>query len=251
LRILLSNDDGFDAPGMKVLRSIAAKLSDDVIVVAPAKEQSGASRSLTLHDPIRVTKFSETEYSVDGTPTDCVMMALNYIFKDTPPDLILSGVNRGGNLGEDVLYSGTVAAASEGTLLGVPSIAISQCILDANEIYWETAEKLAPEIITKLLTQEWGEGTLININFPPVPVDQVSGMDVTTQGKRDLSNLLIDARVDARGRDYYWLGYRPSIGEPDEGCDLYAVSNGRISVTPLNLNLTDTSLKGDLAKLLA
>lgn len=151
MRILLSNDDGFDAPGMEVLKKIAAELSDEVIIVAPAKEQSGASRSLTLHDPIRINKYSDTEYSVEGTPTDCVMMALNHIFKDSPPDLILSGVNRGGNLGEDVLYSGTVAAASEGTLLGVRSIALSQCILDANEIYWETAEKLAPAIIKKLL----------------------------------------------------------------------------------------------------
>lgn len=251
MRILLSNDDGFDAPGMEVLKKIAAELSDEVIIVAPAKEQSGASRSLTLHDPIRINKYSDTEYSVEGTPTDCVMMALNHIFKDSPPDLILSGVNRGGNLGEDVLYSGTVAAASEGTLLGVRSIALSQCILDANEIYWETAEKLAPAIIKKLLEMEWGEGTLMNINFPPVPVDQVTDTVVTRQGKRDLSNLLIDDRVDARGREYFWLGYRPSLGTPDEGDDLHAVSDAKVSVTPLNLNLTKDSLLTSLAEKLA
>jgi len=251
LRILLSNDDGYDAPGMEVLRRIAAELSDDVIVVAPAKEQSGASRSLTLHDPIRLQKFSDTEYAVEGTPTDCVMMALNHIFKDSPPDLILSGVNRGANLGEDVLYSGTVAAASEGTLLGVKSIAISQCILDPDEIHWETTEKLAPGIIRKLLAKDWGAGTLVNINFPPVPVDEVVGTEVTHQGQRDLSNLLIDARVDARGRDYYWLGYRPSLGEPGEGSDLHAVNNGRVAITPLNLNLTDNSLLEDLGEALS
>ena len=251
MRILLSNDDGFDAPGMAVLKKIAAALSDEVIVVAPAKEQSGASRSLTLHDPIRINKFSDTEYSVDGTPTDCVMMALNYIFKDSPPDLILSGVNRGGNLGEDVLYSGTVAAASEATLLGVRSIALSQCILDANEIYWDTAEKLAPEIIKKLLKLDWGDGTLMNINFPAVPLDQVTGTVVTRQGKRDLSNLLIDARVDARGKDYFWLGYRPSVGTPDVGDDLHAVAAGEVSVTPLNLNLTANPLMAEVEKIIA
>ncbi len=250
MRILLSNDDGFDAPGMEVLKKIAYSLSDDVFIVAPAKEQSGASRSLTLHDPLRINKISDTEYSVEGTPTDCVMMALNYLFPDHKPDLILSGVNRGGNLGEDVLYSGTVAAASEGTLLGVPSIAISQCILDADQIHWDTTEKLAPEIIRNLLKIDWGHDTLMNINFPPVPVEDVEGVVVTRQGKRDLSNLLIDARTDARGRDYFWLGYRPSVGTPNEGTDLHAVSNRRVSVTPLNLNLTADPLLTNLEKAL-
>ncbi|WP_025898676.1 5'/3'-nucleotidase SurE [Sneathiella glossodoripedis] len=248
MRILLTNDDGYDAPGMRVLRKIAEALSDEIIVVAPAKEQSGASRSLTLHDPIRLNQHSDTEYSVEGTPTDCVMMALNYLFKDNPPDLILSGVNRGGNLGEDVLYSGTVAAASEGTLLGVRSIALSQCILDADQIYWDTAEELAPGIIKKLLDLDWGEGTLMNINFPSVAVADVKGTVVTRQGKRDLSNLLIDARVDARGRDYFWLGYRPSPGTPGLGDDLHAVAAGEVSVTPLNLNLTATALMDSIAK---
>lgn len=250
MRILLSNDDGFDAPGMEVLKKIAYALSDEVIIVAPAKEQSGASRSLTLHDPLRVNKISDTEYSVEGTPTDCVMMALNHLFPDQKPDLVLSGVNRGGNLGEDVLYSGTVAAASEGTLLGVPSIAISQCIFDSDRIFWETAEKLAPAIIRKLLELDWGSDTLMNINFPAVPADQVKGVVVTRQGKRDLSNLLIDARIDARGRDYFWLGYRPSIGTPNEGTDLFAVNNSQVSVTPLKLNLTADTLLDDLKEAL-
>ncbi len=246
MRILLSNDDGYDAPGMQVLRRIAAQLSDDVIVVAPAKEQSGASRSLTLHDPIRLQKFSDTEYAVEGTPTDCVMMALNYLFKDNPPDLILSGVNRGANLGEDVLYSGTVAAASEGTLLGVRSVALSQCILDVDQIHWNTAESMAPAIIQKLLEKDWGAGTLININFPPIAESEVEGLEICHQGQRDLSNLIIDDRVDARGREYYWLGYRPSMGEPGAGSDLHAVNNKRVSITPLNLNLTDTKLLSGL-----
>ncbi|GLQ07469.1 5'/3'-nucleotidase SurE [Sneathiella chinensis] len=250
MRILLSNDDGFDAPGMEVLKRIAYSLSDEVVIVAPAKEQSGASRSLTLHDPLRVNKYSETEYSVEGTPTDCVMMALNYLFPDDKPDLILSGVNRGANLGEDVLYSGTVAAASEGTLLGVPSIALSMCMFDSPEIHWETAEKMAPGIIRKLLETGWGEDTLVNINFPAIPVDEVQGVVVTRQGKRDLSNLLIDARVDARGREYYWLGYRPSSGKPFEGSDLHAVENKMVSVTPLKLNLTNESSLDNLAKAL-
>jgi 5'-nucleotidase len=242
LRILLSNDDGFYAPGMDVLKKIAYSLSDDVVIVAPTKEQSGASRSLTLHDPLRLTKYSDTEYAVEGTPTDCVMMALNHIFPDDKPDLILSGVNRGANLGEDVLYSGTVAAASEGTLLGVPAIALSQCMGNSEKIHWETAEKLAPAIIKDLLKLDWGNDVLININFPPVAAKDVQGVQVTRQGKRDLTNLLIDARTDARGRDYYWLGYRPSLGSPSEGEDLQAIEQGKVSVTPLCLNLTKDTL---------
>ncbi|USG59878.1 5'/3'-nucleotidase SurE [Sneathiella marina] len=248
MRILLSNDDGFDAPGMEILRRIAEALSDDIYVVAPAKEQSGASRSLTLHDPLRINKFSDREYSVEGTPTDCVMMAMNYLFKDKQPDLILSGVNRGGNLGEDVLYSGTVAAASEGTLLGVRSVAISQCILDAEVIHWDTAGDMAPQIISKLLETPWGDDVLMNINFPAVSKDDVSAVKLTSQGKRDLSNLSIDDRVDARGRDYFWLGYRPSFGDPPVGTDLRAVVSQEVSVTPLKLNLTEQQLATRLSK---
>jgi 5'-nucleotidase len=248
LRVLLSNDDGFDAPGMETLRRIAEALTDDIYVVAPAKEQSGASRSLTLHDPIRLNKYTDREYSVEGTPTDCVMMALNYLFKDKTPDLILSGVNRGGNLGEDVLYSGTVAAASEGTLLGVRSVALSQCILDADRICWDTAAEMGPEIIETLLNSDWGPDVLMNINFPAVDKKDVKGIRVTSQGKRDLSNLTIDDRVDARGRDYFWLGYRPSFGTPAVGTDLHAVVDQYVSVTPLKLNLTEQALANSLAK---
>ncbi len=194
--------------------------------------------------------MSDTEYSVEGTPTDCVIMALNHLFPDKKPDLVLSGVNRGGNLGEDVLYSGTVAAASEGTLLGVKAIALCQCIFDVDRIFWETAEELAPDIIRNLLKLDWGQDTLMNINFPAIPANQVKGTVVTRQGKHDLSNLLIDARTDARGRDYFWLGYRPSIGTPGEGTDLFAVNNSQVSVTPLKLNLTDDPLLDDLKNVL-
>lgn len=247
MRILLSNDDGYDAPGMETLRRIAEALTDDIYVVAPAKEQSGASRSLTLHDPIRLNKFSDREYSVEGTPTDCVMMAMNYLFKDKRPDLVLSGVNRGGNLGEDVLYSGTVAAASEGTLLGVRSVALSQCILDADRIHWDTAAYMAPDIIRKLLESDWHDDVLMNINFPAVEIKDVVGVEITSQGKRDLSNLTIDDRVDARGRDYFWLGYRPSFGNPAVGTDLRTVVDGSVSVTPLSLNLTHQDLASRLS----
>jgi len=252
LRILLSNDDGYSAPGMETLRRIAAALSDDIYVVAPEKEQSVASRSLTLHDPIRINKYSDREYSVEGTPTDCVMMAMNHLFKDKRPDLILSGVNRGGNLGEDVLYSGTVAAASEGCLLGVRSVALSQCVApDGATFHWDTAEALAPNIIRKLLDFEWGPDVLINLNFPALPKVQVKGIDVTEQGKRDLSNLSIDDRIDARGREYFWLGYRPSFGDPPKGTDLWSVANGRVSITPLKLNLTKVALADKIKKAFA
>ncbi|MCF8468166.1 MAG: 5'/3'-nucleotidase SurE [Sneathiella sp.] len=251
MRILLSNDDGFNAPGMETLRRIAAELSDNIYVVAPEKEQSGASRSLTLHNPLRINKYTDREYSVEGTPTDCVMMAMNYLFKGKTPDLILSGVNRGANLGEDVLYSGTVAAASEGTLLGVRSVALSQGIFETGVIHWDTAATLAPDIIRKLLKLEWPADVLMNINFPAVAKEQVKSIRITEQGKRDLSNLSIDDRVDARGRDYFWLGYRPSLGTPQEGTDLWAIMDHSVSVTPLKLNLTEHRMAAELEKAFA
>src|SRR3954469_20955398 len=166
-RILISNDDGIESPGIKILEQIARELSDDVWVVAPDQEQSGASHSLTTRRPLRLNQVAERRYSVDGTPTDCVLLAVKKLLRDRPPDLVLSGINGGSNVGEDLTYSGTVAAAIEATLLGIPAMALSQDYTDGGPVPWETSEAFAPEVIRKLLHMQWPEHTLFNVNFPP------------------------------------------------------------------------------------
>lgn len=238
MRILVANDDGIHAPGLKVLEGIAKALSKDVWVVAPETEQSGASHSLTLTMPLRIRRIRPKRFAVNGTPTDCVMVALNEIMKGNRPDLVLSGVNRGSNLGEDVSYSGTVAAAIEGTLLGAPSIALSQRLTPGQAVKWSTASEHGPKVIRRLLKAGWPKGVLININFPDVPHEEVAGVMVATQGQRDQSELNIDGRVDARGVPYYWLGFRRSLATYRETVDLGAVERGYISVTPLHIDMT-------------
>ena len=238
-RILVTNDDGIHAPGLKVLEKIARQLSNDVWVVAPETEQSGAGHSLTLTLPLRVRNVSRRKFAVRGTPTDCVMMAMNQLIPGNRPDLVLSGVNRGANMGEDVTYSGTIAAAMEGTLLGVPSVALSQTYLNAHPPKWATAEHHGPELIRRLVAIGWPSDVLMNINFPDVLHGAVKGVVVCRQGRRDISNLHIDARVDAREQPYYWLGFRPRMGTPKPNTDLAVVDAGNISVTPLQLDLTD------------
>jgi 5'-nucleotidase len=242
LRILVSNDDGIHAPGLKALEKIARALSDDVWVVAPETEQSGASHSLTLTMPLRVRKIAAKKFAVDGTPTDCVMMGVLHIMKDKRPDLVLSGVNRGSNIADDVTYSGTIAAAMEGTVLGVPSIALSQSFSYDKHIQlrWSCAEHYGPLVIRQLLKAGWPREVLVNINFPDRTPDKVEGIRVTSQGKRDQATLAVDERVDARGNTYFWLGFRRILSNPPDGTDLRAIYDGYVSVTPLHLNLTET-----------
>ena len=238
-RILLTNDDGINAPGMKVLQRIARSLSNDVWVVAPEGEHSGASHSLTLTAPLRLRKISAKKFAVEGTPTDCVMMAMNQVMADNPPDLLLSGVNRGANMGEDVTYSGTIAAAMEGTLVGVPSIALSQSFANRKVMHWPTAEQHASDIIRRLVAVGWSRDVLMNVNFPDCLPGDVKGVEVVRQGRRDFSALNIEQRIDARERPYYWIGFRPIQGQPEEGTDIRATEEGRIAITPLHLDLTE------------
>lgn len=237
LRILLSNDDGISAPGLKTLEKIAHQLSDDVWVVAPETEQSGVGHSLSLRRPLRLRHLSPQKYAVDGTPTDCMVIALKEILKDNPPDLVLSGVNNGGNLAEDVTYSGTVAAAMEATLLGVPAIALSQVKEHNHPVKWSTAEHFAPDIIRKLIEKSWPKNVLININFPNRIVESVTGVRVCEQGQREFSADLKEW-MDPRGEPYYWLGIFRHHEHKDRSTDLWAVQNGKVSVTPLHLNLS-------------
>ncbi|MEK9946257.1 MAG: 5'/3'-nucleotidase SurE [Alphaproteobacteria bacterium] len=238
LRILVTNDDGINAPGLKILEKIAHSLSDDVWVVAPEYEQSGASHSLTLVEPLRIRKISKRRFAVDGTPTDCVVMAVNQIVEGRKPDLILSGVNRGANLAEDVTYSGTIAAAMEGTLLGIPSIAMSQVFTRPEPIHWGTAEAHGAAVVRKLRRAGWPSDVLINVNFPPVKPSDVKGTVVTVQGRRDVGKIQIHEREDPRGGLYYWLGFRRQVGKPGEATDLGAMVREQISVTPLKMNFT-------------
>lgn len=241
MRILVSNDDGIHAPGLKILEKVAKSLSKDIWIVAPEYEQSGASHSLTLTQPLRIRKVGPRKYAVRGTPTDCVMMAMHEIMKDVKPDLLLSGVNRGANLGEDVTYSGTVAVAMEGTLLGVPSIAMSQCFQFGHPVKWATAEHHAPKVIRKLLKAGWPKGVLINVNFPDVIAESVTGVEVVRQGQRDLTDLTLDHRIDARGVPYYWIGFRRQKSKSKRQTDLGATDSGAIAVTPLQLDLTQAA----------
>ncbi|WP_310498729.1 5'/3'-nucleotidase SurE [Sandarakinorhabdus sp.] len=248
MRILVTNDDGINAPGLVTLEAIAAQLSDDVWVVAPAEEQSGAGHSLTLSQPVRVREVGPRRHAVKGTPTDCVMLALGAVMEGFKPDLILSGVNRGGNLAEDVTYSGTVSAAMEGCLAGIRSIALSQVMADytAGMEDFSTALRHGPDIIRRVLTIDWPDGVLININFPPVKPGDVKGVRVTEQGFRDYGNIHLVKRIDPRGFPYYWHGFGKEKLVPGHETDLKAMHEACISVTPLHLDMTHYQTMGAL-----
>ena len=241
MRILLTNDDGIHAEGLQVLRRIASQLSSDVWTVAPEYEQSGASRALTLADPLRVRRVEEKVFAVTGTPTDCVMMGVRDLVEGARPDLILSGVNRGQNIAEDVTMSGTVAGAVEGMALGVPAIALSQALTrfhDEVQVYWQTAETYGAGLVQRLLEIGWPTDVVMNVNFPARPSERVTAVEVTRQGARDGHSRRAEKRTDMRGRDYYWIGFEVASSTPAEGTDLHAMLEGRISVTPLHIDMT-------------
>ncbi|MBA5776733.1 5'/3'-nucleotidase SurE [Stappia sp. F7233] len=251
MRILLTNDDGIHAEGFAALQRIAHEISDDVWSVAPESDQSGTAHSLTLHDPLRVRRVEEKTFAVRGTPTDCVIMGVRELLP-SPPDLILSGINRGQNAADDVTYSGTIAGAMEGTLMGIRSIALSQAYRPrhSGSADYATAIAHAPGLIDKLMRIDMPADTLFNVNFPAVGPGDVAGVDVTRQGKREIGALYVDARTDGRGVPYYWLGFRGEEQDPAEHTDLWALREGYISVTPLTLNLTAEVLRERIASAL-
>jgi 5'-nucleotidase len=253
MRILITNDDGAGAHGLSILHQIAKELTDDVWIVAPEMNQSGASHALTLQVPLRYRKLGERTYAVRGTPADCVIMGVRHVLKDNPPDLVLSGVNHGANLAEDVAYSGTIAGAMEGTLLGVRSIALSQTIgFDPDGIqHWETALAHAPGVIRTLIAETWTPQMLINVNFPDLAPDAVKGIAVTSQGRRDLGGLHLEQRQDTWGEPYFWVGFERRRSDPADGTDLRAIADGKISITPLSMDLTHATARTGLAKAFA
>jgi len=253
MRILVTNDDGIHAPGLAALEAIAAELSDDIWVVAPAEEQSGAGHSLTLSEPVRMRELAPRRFAVRGTPTDCVMLALGAAMENHRPDLILSGVNRGGNLAEDITYSGTVAAAMEGCLAGIRSVALSQVMMDytAGQEDFRTATTHGANVIRHVQGIDWPDGVLININFPPVLAADVKGVRVTEQGFRDYGNIHLVKRIDPRGFPYYWHGFGKEKVSPGHLTDLQAMHEACISVTPLHLDMTHQQTLGALRGALA
>ena len=245
-RILVTNDDGIHAPGLKVLERIAKSISKDVWVVAPETEQSATSHSLTLRRPLRSRKQGPRRFSVDGTPTDCVLVAHRHILRDRAPDLVLSGINHGTNLGEDVTYSGTVAAAMEAAILGVPAVAFSQMRPREGRIDWRSAELFAPRILRRLAALTWPRDVLFNVNFPPLPPEQIQGIWPCRQGRRDEGTSIIEG-ADPSGRPYLWLGNFLSDASSERGTDLAAIMAGAIGITPLHMDLTHKATLKKLA----
>jgi 5'-nucleotidase len=253
MRILITNDDGIHAPGLKACEKIARALSDDVWIVAPETDQSGVSHSLSLNDPLRLREVGDRHFAVRGTPTDCVIMGIRHVMKEKP-DLVLSGVNRGRNAAEDVTYSGTVAGAMEGTTLGVPSFALSQAFGAATRTapLWETSVQHAPDLIRRVLKLGIPKDVLVNINFPDCLPNDVEGIAICAQGKRDQELLRIEPRIDGRGNAYFWVAFeRQTAAEARPGTDMRALAEKKIAVTPLRLDLTDepfmTLLAGEMS----
>lgn len=242
MRILVTNDDGIHSHGLAIAERVARSFSDDVFIIAPESEQSGVAHSLSLNDPLRLREISPRHFALKGTPTDCVIMGVRKILADRPPDLVLSGVNCGQNIAEDVSYSGTIAGAMEGTILGIPSIALSQVydfFAGRHTIDWTCAETHAAAVVRKLIDAGVPEGVLMNVNFPNCAPHKVQGVAVTMQGRRSTDLMRIEARKDGRGNPYYWISFQRGNFAAEPGSDLEALEGNKISVTPLRLDFTD------------
>ena len=248
-RILITNDDGIHAPGIKVLEDIAQTFSDDVWVVAPDRERSGAGHSVSLSNPIRSRQLDTRHFQITGTPTDCVLMGVHEILRDRRPDYVLSGINSGANLGEDVSYSGTIAAAMEGCLLGMRSIALSQLRGPDGFADFTPARAFAPQLIEQLIElDEWPDDSFININFPHAAVDEISGFQLTTQGRRPPGSFSIESRIDTRAQPYYWINIDYTDGSKLDGSDLAAIAQKAVSITPLRMDFTNRRWRDSLAQ---
>jgi 5'-nucleotidase len=237
-RVLLTNDDGIDAPGLAVLEAVAATLAREVWVVAPEHDQSGTSHSISLHAPLRYSRQGERRFGVAGTPGDCVVMAVRHLMLDAPPTLVLAGVNRGANLGVETVFSGTVGAAMAGVLLGLPSIALSQAFTDRSVVRWETARTRAPEVIRRLLAVGWSDQACLNVNFPDVAPESAGPLTLTRQGVGLVRRIDVVARTDPRGLDYHWLKFHRAPREEAADTEAAVIAAGGISVTPLQFERT-------------
>ncbi|MEI8295184.1 MAG: 5'/3'-nucleotidase SurE [Alphaproteobacteria bacterium] len=249
MRILISNDDGINAHGLKVLENVARTISDDIWIIAPEGECSAAGHSLTINSPLRVREVSEKKYAIKGTPTDCVLIGISNIMKDCPPDLVLSGINHGGNIAEDITYSGTVAVAMEATLMGVQAIAFSLGTAYDRPAKWATAEHHAPALLKQLIALKYAKGVFMNVNFPNVIASSVKGVRVACQGQRIVAGDKLIKRLDPRGVAYYWISGVDYHQSGPQGTDLNAVAEGFISITPLSLDFTHQQSLESLQKI--
>lgn len=236
MKILLSNDDGYLAPGLNILADHLSNIAE-ITVVAPERNRSGASNSLTLDRPLSVKQASNGFYYVNGTPTDCVHIALTGLMQEMP-DMVISGINDGANMGDDTLYSGTVAAATEGYLLGIPSFAVSMSQHQA--LYFETAAQIVVDLVKKYSQSAFSQPTLLNINVPDLPVDEIKGKQVTRLGKRHKAEPVIQLQTP-RGETVYWVGAAGQPNDGGEGTDFYAVEQGYVSISPIQVDLTKHS----------
>ena len=248
-RVLIVNDDGIDAPGLVLLEKLVRRFTDDVWVVAPDEERSGAGHSVSISHPIRVRQRDERHFAVKGTPTDCALLGVHEFLGDRAPDILLSGINAGPNLAEDVSYSGTCSAAMEGAMLGIPSVALSQVLAYQQPIHWDTSEAVLPAILERLLATPWRAGSFVNVNVPDVAPEAVTGVRLTHQGRRPPGSFKPVRRVDERYVPYYWIKIGHMQGGFDEGSDLAAIRDGAVSVTPLQLDMTDREMRIDLSGL--
>lgn len=245
MRILVSNDDGVHADGIKALANEMAKLGE-VIVVAPDRNRSGASNSLTLSRPLRVIRLDNGYYSVEGTPTDCVHLALTGLL-DEPVDLVVSGINHGSNMGDDILYSGTVAAAMEGCNFGIPSIALSMVYEDGK--HYGTAAVIARQLALKIVNNQLPARTLLNVNVPDCPLEKIKGLQVSRLGTRHAAEPIIKME-DPRGKTIYWVGQAGPEADAGLGTDFHAINQGYVSVTPLHLDMTHYKIFDQLSECL-
>ncbi|GAB3743601.1 5'/3'-nucleotidase SurE [Lysobacter olei] len=236
MRVLVSNDDGVDAPGIRALAQGLRAAGHEVLVVAPDRDRSGASNSLTLDGPIRVVRLDENTWRVHGTPTDSVHVAITGML-ESEPDIVVSGINSASNMGDDVIYSGTVAAAMEGRFLGLPSVAMSLATRDHDGRYYETAARAAAEIIARLASDPLPADTILNVNVPDIPWDEVRGFEVTRLGNRHRSEACVPQQ-DPRGRQWWWVGAAGPEQDAGPGTDFHAVRTGHISITPIQIDLT-------------
>lgn len=248
-RVLIVNDDGIDGPGIVLLEKIARDFTDDVWVIAPDEERSGAGHSMSTYHPIRIRQRDERHFAVKGTPTDCALLGVHDLIPDRKPDVILSGINRGPNLAEDITYSGTASAAMEGAMLGIPAIALSQVFRPPSQPHWDTAETFAGPVIEKLLRADWRPGMFVNVNFPDCLPSEVQGTRITTQGLRPPGAFRPIRRVDERHIPYYWIRIEHPEGGRAPGNDLQAALDKEISITPLQIDMTDRGAIRRLASL--
>tara|TARA_R110000868_G_scaffold346617_1_gene607719 strand:- start:207 stop:980 length:774 start_codon:yes stop_codon:yes gene_type:complete len=242
MKILISNDDGVHAPGLAHLAEALSK-SGDVTVVAPDRNRSGVSNSLSLEHPLRITSAANGFFSVNGTPTDCVHIAVTGLLKEMP-DIVVSGINEGSNMSDDVLYSGTVAAATEGRFMGLPAIAIS--LAGPRCEHYDTAAQVAKTLVERLRTNPLAYDTILNVNVPDLPMSEIKGIQVTRLGTRHIAEPTIKA-LDPRGRKIYWIGQPGLEQDAGPGTDFYAVNSGYVSVTPLHIDLTHYKVLDDLS----